>query len=200
MEYIRATEKDTDQITRLVQDTIRTIYPKYYPKEVVDFFCEHHCRENIATDIEKGLVGIIKKDEEIIGTGCYKDNHITRVYVKPMYQKQGYGSYIMQCLENIIALKYDRVYLDASLPASHLYEMRGYKTIRHDKWNVENDVVLVYEVMEKLLPNVKTEICFEGKKFVPQMNTENGEVDESTLFDYHQKGNQFLWNAERKKR
>lgn len=200
MEYIRATENDIDQITRLVQDTIRTIYPKYYPKEVVTFFCEHHCRENIATDIEKGLVGIIKKDEKIIGTGCYKDNHITRVYVKPMYQKQGYGSYIMQCLENIIALKYDRVYLDASLPASHLYEMRGYKTIRHDKWNVENDVVLVYEVMEKLLPNVKTEICFEGKKFVPQMNTENGEVDESTLFDYHQKGNQFLWNAERKKR
>ena len=38
MEYIKATEKDIEQIEMLVQDTIRTIYPKYYPKDVVDFF------------------------------------------------------------------------------------------------------------------------------------------------------------------
>ena len=29
------------------------IYPKYYPVEVVDFFCEHHCIDAIAKDIEK---------------------------------------------------------------------------------------------------------------------------------------------------
>ncbi len=38
MEYITATEQDLEQITALVQETIKTIYPKYYPKEVVDFF------------------------------------------------------------------------------------------------------------------------------------------------------------------
>ena len=38
MEYIEATEKDLEQIVILVQETIKTIYPKYYPKEVVDFF------------------------------------------------------------------------------------------------------------------------------------------------------------------
>lgn len=91
---------------------------------------------------------------EIIGTGCYKDNHITRVYVKPTYQKQGCGSYIMQCLENEIGLKNEIVYLDASLPASHLYEKRGYKTIKYERWNVENDVILVYEVMEKCLMEI----------------------------------------------
>ena len=57
----------------------------------------------------------------------------------------------MQCLENAIGLKYEAVYLDASLPASHLYEKRGYKTIKHESWNVENGVVLVYEIMEKRL-------------------------------------------------
>lgn len=189
MEYIKATEKDIDQITELVQHTIRTIYPKYYPKEVVDFFCEHHSRENIIKDIKEGFVGIVRDSEKLIGTGCYKDNHITRVYVNPIYQKQGYGTYIMDCLEDTIALNYDRVYLDASLPASHLYEKRGYKTIRHDKWNVENDVVLVYEIMEKMLPDTEIEICYEGKKFVPQINTENGEVDGNTVFEYHQSGN-----------
>ena len=149
MEYIKATEKDLDQIVMLVQETIKTIYPKYYPKEVVDFFCELHCKDNIAKDISDGFVSILQNDDITIGTGCYQDNHITRVYVKPEYQGQGYGSYIMECLENKISLEYDSVYLDASLPASHLYETRGYQTIKHDRQNVENGVILVYEVMEK---------------------------------------------------
>ena len=51
MEYIKATEKDLEHIVMLVQETIKTIYPKYYPKEVVEFFCELHCQENILKDI-----------------------------------------------------------------------------------------------------------------------------------------------------
>lgn len=151
MEYITATEQDLEQITALVHETIKTIYPKYYPKEVVDFFCALHCFENIRKDVEDGRVGILKADNEIVGTGCYKGNHITRVYVKPSAQKQGYGSYIMDCLEKEISLQYDTVNLDASLPACCLYEKRGYKTVKHERWNVENGVILVYEIMEKRL-------------------------------------------------
>ena len=151
MEYIKAIEKDIDAVYELVQETVKTIYPKYYPKEVVDFFCGHHCKENIVRDVEEGQVGILVVDGTMVGTGCYKDNHITRVYVKPEYQGRGYGSFIMQCLETDIAKQYEAVELDASLPASHLYEKRGYKTVKHEKWNVENGVVLVYEIMEKKL-------------------------------------------------
>ncbi len=151
MEYRVATEKDIEQIVMIVQDTIQKIYPMYYPEEVVAFFCSLHCKENIYEDIKRGLVGILQDGHTIVGTGCYKDNHITRVYVKPEFQNRGYGSYIMQCLENQIGLQYDTAYLDASLPAAHLYEKRGYQTIKHDKWNVDNGKVLVYEVMEKSL-------------------------------------------------
>ena len=149
MKYIKATEQDIEQITALVQETIKTIYPKYYPKEVVDFFSELHCFENIRKDVEDGRVGILKADNEIVGTGCFKENHITRVYVKPSAQRKGYGSYIMECLEKEISLQYDTVNLDASLPACCLYEKRGYKTVKHERWNVANGVVLVYEIMEK---------------------------------------------------
>ena len=151
MEYNKATEKDLETITALVQETIQTIYPKYYPKEVVDFFCELHCLENIRKDVEEGRVGVLKAENEIVGTGCYKENHITRVYVKPTAQRKGYGSYIMQCLEEKIGVEYNTVNLDASLPACCLYEKRGYKTVKHERWNVENGVVLVYEIMEKQL-------------------------------------------------
>lgn len=192
MEYTKATLNDKEQIFDLVQRTIKSIYPKYYPQEVVDFFCELHSKTNITKDIENGSVGILKNENQIIGTGSYEDNHITRVYVAPEYQKQGYGSYIMQCLENNISLNYDTVYLDASLPASQMYEKRGYKTIKYQQWPVANGVILVYGIMEKSLPAANTSICYEGKYFIPKMNSENGEVDEQTIFSYHQKGS-MLW-------
>ena len=37
MEYLEATKGDVDKIYELVQQTILTIYPRYYPKKVVDF-------------------------------------------------------------------------------------------------------------------------------------------------------------------
>lgn len=151
IEYIEATKKEAEQIFKLVQDTIKTIYPQYYPKEVVDFFCELHCQGNIENDLEEGRVGILVNDGVLVGTGCYRNNHITRVYVAPAFQKHGYGSYIMQCLEEQIGLKYDKVYLDASLPASRLYKGRGYTTIKREKYSVRNNVILIYEIMEKVL-------------------------------------------------
>lgn len=163
MEYIIATENDAEEIFAIVQDTIRTIYPRYYPREVVEFFCSLHCRENIEKDIKGGFVGVLRVDGAVVGTSCYQDDHITRVYVKPECQGRGYGSYIMQCLENEISAKYDTAYLDASLPASHFYEKGGYQTLRHDKWNVENGRVLVYEIMAKSLPHTTKEIISYGR-------------------------------------
>lgn len=151
MEYRPASIEHTEQIFQLVQNTIQTIYPKYYPKEVVDFFCNLHNKENIKKDIEAGHVGILLQDNLLVGTGSFQDAHITRVYVAPAMQGQGCGSYIMTCLEEKIALQYDKACLDASLPACSIYEHRGYRTIRHEKYQLENGVVLVYEIMEKEL-------------------------------------------------
>lgn len=180
MEYIKATENDTEEILTIVQDTIRTVYPRYYPQEVVEFFCSLHCRENIVRDIKGGLVGVLRIDSGIAGTGCYQDDHITRVYVKPECQGKGYGSYIMQCLENEIGAEYDTAYLDASLPASHLYEKRGYRTLRHEKWNVENGRVLVYEIMAKALSHTSTGIDYDGRCSIPQGNAEKVEYAKTT--------------------
>lgn len=192
MKYIKANEEHLEQVHEIVQKTIKIIYPKYYPWEVVQFFSQLHSEENIKKDIEDQLVGILVDDDVIVGTGCYRDNHITRVYVLPWYQKKGYGNYIMDCLENEIAQKYNTVRLDASLPASYLYERRGYITVEHARWQVENDTVLVYEIMEKRVVNYTTSINYEGRFFVPKCNTDNGEVNEQTLFSYHQDGELLL--------
>lgn len=183
MEYRKATEQDTAQIYNLVQTTITTVYPRYYPKEVVDFFCALHNEEAIRTDILAGNAGVLLAEGKIVGTGSYQGNHITRVYVLPKFQGKGYGSFIMEQLEMLIGAAYEKAELDASLPACNLYEKRGYKTVKHAKWNVENGVVLVYEIMEK---EFHTTYGYDGKCFVPKVNSENGEIDGQTMFHYHQ--------------
>ena len=151
MEYVVATPDMINDIYDVLHTAIKTIYPKYYPNEVVDFFCEHHSKEHILDGMVSGTMGVLKYDDLIVGTGCRDGNHITGVYVLPAYQKRGCGSYIMNCLEKEISKTYDTVILDASLPAACLYEHRGYKTVGHGIYELENDVKLVYEIMEKKL-------------------------------------------------
>lgn len=149
MKYISAISDMVDDIHRVLHTAIETVYPKYYPKEVVDFFCRHHSKEHIAEGIASGNMGVLVKDKKIVGTGCFDGNHITGVYVLPSYQKQGCGTFIMNCLESKISENYDTAVLDASLPAAQLYEHRGYKTVGHGIYELENDVKLVYEIMQK---------------------------------------------------
>ena len=151
MLYEPAKIEDLQNVYDVVQYTIKTIYPKYYPAEVVDFFCKHHSKSAILKDIENGDVSVLKIDETIVASGCFVNNHITRVYVLPEYQKKGYGTFIMKNIEAQIRKKYDTAYLDASLPAEALYEKLGFTTIKHERIPVENEVILAYEMMEKEL-------------------------------------------------
>lgn len=151
MIYELAALENLQEICQVVQHTVKTIYPRYYPAEVVDFFCALHSEEAIARDIRKGSVGMLRADDRIVATGSFEGNHITRVYVLPEYQKKGIGTYIMKTLEERIGEGYDSVVLDASLPAASLYEKLGFRTVKHERYPLENEVVLVYEIMEKKL-------------------------------------------------
>ncbi len=151
MELILAKKSDAENVYVLVQETIQMVYPRYYLKEIVDMFCEFHSQENIIKDIEAENTYILKEDDKIIGTGTKNGNHITRVYVLPSYQKRGYGTFIMNQLEEIISKKYDCVDIDASLPACRLYSHLGYQTVDHGIWECKNGVIQVYEIMKKQL-------------------------------------------------
>lgn len=148
MNLITANLNQTDEIYNLVQETIKTVYPKYYASGVVDFFCQHHSVEKIREDIEKGFVYVVELDEKIVATGTLDGNHITRVFVKPEYQGQGIGTFIFDTFEKKIFDHADFVELDASLAASLMYEKRGYKTVRHEINDCENGSILVYEVLQ----------------------------------------------------
>ena len=149
MKYITATADMVDVVRNILHTTIKSVYPQYYPKEVVEFFCKHHSAEHVKDGIATGRMGVLTDGEIFVGTGCYYENEITGVYVLPEYQGKGYGTMIMDHLEKEILKYHDTVLLDASLAAVFLYEHRGYKTIGHGKYDLENGVKLVYEKMEK---------------------------------------------------
>lgn len=158
MQCLKATKSYCYEIYHLVQETIQTIYPNYYPEEVVDFFNRLHHIDQIKEDIEKQKVEMLFHKNVLIGTGTLNENHITRVFVLPSYQHMGYGKEIMQQLEKKIAKKYCKAYLDASLPATKFYEKIGYQTIKHEIYPCENHKILVYAIMEKVL--VKEQLVF----------------------------------------
>lgn len=153
MEIVLANKQDAEKVYKLVQETIKMVYPQYYLQEIVECFCEFHSRDNIMQDIIAENVYILLDSGELIGTGTKKENHITRVYVLPKFQKKGYGTLIMKRLEELISEKYDDAEIDASLPACRLYAHLGYQTVDHGIWECKNNVIQVYEIMKKQLEN-----------------------------------------------
>lgn len=149
LQYRKAALDEAERVCYIVQHTKAVIYPDYYTQAVVDFFGKLHSLDNIVKDIEEGKIGVLIKNGEIIGTGSHTDNHITRVYVLPEFQGQGFGSYIMEELEKKIFSEYDYCELDASLPACIFYENRGFRTVKHVKYDIGNGAFMIYEIMRK---------------------------------------------------
>ena len=150
MQFRKAGSDDCRAVTDVVQNTKAEIYPGYYPKEVVAFFANLHCYDHVMQDVVSGLVYVLEVEGRIVGTGSFRGNHITRVYILPDSQGMGYGKYIVAQLEGMMR-EYDEITLDASLPACAFYEHLGYQTDHHERYECDNGAVLIYDIMSKKL-------------------------------------------------
>lgn len=99
----------------------------------------------INEDIEAGNVNVLLFDGELVGTGCFANNHITRVYVLPKHQGKRYGTFIMNQLEKVICRNYNKAILDASLPAARLYEKLNFPSF------VVKPIKLMYNIIGAFL-------------------------------------------------
>ncbi len=70
MKYIPAVTEMANDIYHVFYTTIRTVYPKYYPKEAVDFFIQLHNKEQIRKRIASEHIGVLTDGSTIVGTGC----------------------------------------------------------------------------------------------------------------------------------
>lgn len=115
MSIRKAEMMDLNIVMSVTTETIKKIYPKYYPEGAVDFFVQHHNAKNIARDIEAGYVFILEIDKIVIGTVTIKENGINRLFILPKYQQRGYGSALMDFSEKHILEKFKKIRIDSSL-------------------------------------------------------------------------------------
>lgn len=145
----KAKLEEAKTIKRICDNTIKAIYPKYYPKGAVKFFIDFHSIEKIESDIREGNVYVYKYNGEILGTISFEDNHIYRLFVEPENQGKGIGKQLIIYAEWMILKKYDNVELDASFPSKAMYLKNGYKEIEYHKIETENEDFLCFDVMRK---------------------------------------------------
>lgn len=188
----RAEIGDLERIEFITCETINAVYPRYYPTGAVDFFLAHHNTNNIAADINSGMVFAAECDGIIAGTVTVRESEICRLFVLPEYQGKGIGGELLDFAEKMIAQNYDKITLAASLPAKKIYLKRGYREVGFDYIPTANSDFLCYDTMEKNCVSAALKINYDGRIFTPQENSENGEVDSRTIFNYHQSGN-MLW-------
>lgn len=188
---VQAHESQLNIVKAIAQQTISEIYPKYYAEGAVDYFKSLHGDANISANIEAGIVYLLEDGGEFVGTVTINGDEISRLFVLPQKQHRGYGRALLDFSERKIFEHYPKVQLSASFPAKNVYLKRGYHEIEYNQILTENGDVLCYDVMEKVITKNMTAIDYDGRKFVPVVNTENGEVDGNTLFNYHQNGSDF---------
>lgn len=152
MSIKQAISSDLETIKNISTVTISSIYPHYYPKGAVEFFLEHHNKDNILIDIENSRCFLCFDTlQNAIGTVTIKDNEICRLFVLPSCQRMGYGKELLDFAEKIIFSRYSKVILDASLPAKKIYLKRGFKDTNFHIICTKNNDFLCYDVMEKQL-------------------------------------------------
>lgn len=89
MKITAAAESDFQTVKDITQQTIKAVYPHYYPKGAVNFFLAHHSDEKIMRDIRSGDVFLLYTDNnEAAGTVTTEKNEINRLFVLPEYQGQ----------------------------------------------------------------------------------------------------------------
>ena len=87
------------QLKRVIDETVEACY-SHYPDEYRQHTTEqHHSKTQILNTATTGFTLVLESQEHIIGTGTLLDNKIEGVYIHPDHQRQGYGTRIMQALE-----------------------------------------------------------------------------------------------------
>ena len=145
-----ATYSDMNDVKIITVQTIKTIYPHYYPKGAVEFFINHHSDENIRTDLEDGKIFLCYNDNSIpVGTITINHNEISRLFVLPTYHKKGYGSALLNYAEQVLLSRYKQIILSASFPAKKIYINRGYKVTESHSIEVAYGDFICYDIMMK---------------------------------------------------
>lgn len=123
----RFRESDLPSILRLIHRTIDDSYRGVYPPRALQWFKEHHSREQILARHHQGEVLVVELGGRVIATGSVVDGAISGVFTDPAFQGRGHGGALMRELEDRArAAGCRQTVLNVSLPSRRFYEHLGY--------------------------------------------------------------------------
>ena len=148
----QAGQEDLQTVLAITHETVKAVYPHYYPAGAVAFFLQHHNPAAVEQDIAAGLVYLcIAEDGHAAGTVTVKGNDIGRLFVLPAFQGNGYGGALLRFAEQLIAERYEEAVLDASFAAKAIYLRHGWRECGYALIPCENGDFLCHDTMKKRL-------------------------------------------------
>ena len=155
MKIIKAAIDDFETVKLITHETIKEIYPHYYPKGAVEFFLKHHCDEAIMGDIAGGRCFLaVNENDTALGTVTVSEDEIDRLFVLPKYQGMGCGGALLDFAEDMISRSYDEAKLCVSLAAKSIYLKRGYKAVGYEVVLCDGGDRLCYDIMTKEVKDI----------------------------------------------
>ena len=151
-----AGQADLQTVLTITHETIKAVYPHYYPAGAVAFFLDHHKPAAIERDIAENLVYLcVSADGQAVGTVTVRENDIGRLFVLPEYQGNGCGGALLRFAEQLIGAQYDEAVLDASFAAKAIYLRHGWQETGYHLIACENGDFLCHDTMKKQLHPVQ---------------------------------------------
>ncbi|AFZ47480.1 Acetyltransferase, GNAT family [Cyanobacterium stanieri PCC 7202] len=108
---------DFVRVQKIYQNSVLKLAPSLYsPEQVMAWSLFPNNIQKFYSFVFNPDTYVIENKEEIIGfCGLEKDGHIASLYVDPSYNRQGYGTKLLQyVLEQGIKAKINRFYTEAS--------------------------------------------------------------------------------------
>ena len=143
---------DLTAVYALVQDTIAISYTDVYPPEAIEFFKNHHSKENILQDIARGYIVMAESSRQLLSTGTIIGTSFHRVFINTEYQHPGIGKIIAEKLERKAkSAGQAKLDLSASLKSRQFWEAMGFTSTGGFALPVANGQKLIFYEMTKTL-------------------------------------------------
>jgi N-acetylglutamate synthase-like GNAT family acetyltransferase len=135
-----------------MQETIATCYATFPPAYRQHWMEDHHSGDQILQEATEGLTLVMECEGRIIGTGNITNDNIQSIIIHPDFQRQGYGTELLQRLEQYARNnRISVVQLSALTPSLLFFKRLGYLTISEHQFKAPNLRQFKYYIMEKRL-------------------------------------------------
>jgi putative acetyltransferase len=130
----RATDKDSEAITRIHYDAVHVTAAKDYDQPILDQWSTVVTKERIENyrnrpDANKEITLVAEINGQIVGVGSFvpETKELNAVYVSPAIVRQGVGSALLKELEKTASpMGIEMLWLDSSLTAEKFYLAHGF--------------------------------------------------------------------------